>query len=232
MRTQRFKEYVAANWPTLVMLTLTGAGITVCGITFKQEFWRMLPLYISLFVMLLNTRVNRYGLLLGSFNSLLYGAVYFYYGWYGQMASAILLSFTTQMITFICWSHRPYGNSTVFRRLSGTGRLLLALATAALSAGGVVVLRYLGASDSLLDGTITMIGIVVMTLQFLSFMEYVFLNVLSTSLQLVLFITILPTHPEQSTFAIYTVYCIICIILAAIRITKLYREQRARGLTK
>ena len=53
---------------TLVLMACTAVGITVTGVVYHQQFWRMLPLYVSLFVMLLNTRVNRYGLLVGSLN--------------------------------------------------------------------------------------------------------------------------------------------------------------------
>ncbi len=217
---------------TLLLLGLTAIGITVTGILYEQSFWRMLPLYISLFVMLLNTRVNRYGLLVGSLNSLLYAAVYFYYGYYGQMTSAVALSFTTQMVTFILWTRKPYGSSTVFRRLTGRWRVLTALLALLLTAGGVVILRRVGASSSLLDGAITSIGIVVMALQMLSYIEYVFVNVLNTLLQLVLYASILPTQPEQSTFLVYTVYCLICVVLAAIRIGKLYLEQKEKGVAK
>ena len=217
---------------TLVLMGLTAVGITVTGIWFEQSFWRMLPLYISLIVMLLSTRVNRYCLLLGSLNSLLYAAAYFYYGWYGQMASAVALSFTTQMVTFIRWTRKPYGNSTVFRRLTLRGRLLLTVAAAILTVGGVVLLRYLGASNSLLDGAITILGIVVIVLQFLSYMEYIFVNILSATLQLVLYVMLMPTQPEQSTFLVYTVYCLVCIAFAAVRVHKLYCEQKEKGLTK
>ena len=63
-----------------ILLGATAVGITVTGIVFGQDFVRMIPLYVSLFVMLLNSRANRLGLLLGSINSILYALIYYYYG--------------------------------------------------------------------------------------------------------------------------------------------------------
>jgi len=46
--------------------------ITFTGIKYSQSFLRMLPLYISLSVMLLQTKANRYSFLIGGLNSILY----------------------------------------------------------------------------------------------------------------------------------------------------------------
>ena len=80
---------------------ITGVLITIAGVYYKQDFLRILPLYISLIIASLQSRVNRYASLLGSINSLLYGAVYIFYGIYASAISAFLFSFPIQMLTFI-----------------------------------------------------------------------------------------------------------------------------------
>jgi len=100
----------------LIMLA-TAIGITVTGIIFKQDFWRMVPLFVSLFIAFMNTRVNRYAPLVGGLNSVLYALVYFSYGLYSSAAYAFFVSMTLQMVTFIRWNKKPLGNSTELRRL-------------------------------------------------------------------------------------------------------------------
>ena len=74
----------------MILLGVTALGITVTGIVFHQAFLRILPLYISLVISLLQSRVNRYASLLGGFNSLLYALVYVYYELYGSAVYAVL----------------------------------------------------------------------------------------------------------------------------------------------
>ena len=69
----------------LVMATL----ITASALYFHQSFFRILPLYISLFVMILSANVSRYAYLTGGLNSILYAVIYFYYGVYGVAFQAM-----------------------------------------------------------------------------------------------------------------------------------------------
>lgn len=214
---------------TLIMgllMLATAVGITVTGIVYGQSFWRMLPLYVSLLVMLLNSRVNRYGLLVGSFNSLLYAAVFWYYGLYASMVSAVAVSFTLQMVTFILWNRKPYGSSTLLRRLTARQRLLLGLSSLPVIAVAVRVLGLVNASHSLLDTLITVLGMVVTLLQLLSYMEYALINTVSCLLQIVLYAIMIREQPEQSTYLVYTVYSLVCIVRSVFSVRQLYREQQ------
>jgi len=47
----------------ILIIALTGAAILVAGILCKQEFFLMLPLFVSLFVMAFQSEANRTGLL-------------------------------------------------------------------------------------------------------------------------------------------------------------------------
>ncbi len=107
------------------LMAVTGILITVTGIYYKQSFLRILPLYNSLIIAMLQSRVNRYSNLFGSINSILYAAVYMYYGLLASALQAILFSFPMQLITFIRWNKNKWEKSTVLRKLTWKQRALL-----------------------------------------------------------------------------------------------------------
>ncbi|MGN1095147.1 MAG: hypothetical protein ACI4QR_02030, partial [Eubacteriales bacterium] len=59
------------------LMTVTFFGITLCYIIYPSVFLRVLPLYISLVVMFMQSFANRYALLLGALNSVLYAVAYY-----------------------------------------------------------------------------------------------------------------------------------------------------------
>ena len=65
-----------------IIIVITGIAILITGILCKQEFFLMIPLFISLFVMAFQSEANRLGPLMGSINSLLYAGCYIYMGVY------------------------------------------------------------------------------------------------------------------------------------------------------
>ena len=143
----------------LLMLVIA-TGITVTGIIFKQDFWRMVPLYVSLFIAFMNSRVNRYAPLVGGLNSILYALVYLSYGLYSSAAYAFFISMTLQMVTFVRWNKRPLGNSTELRRLKAWQMIT----SVSLLAVGYVCLCFITKNVSqyfLLDNIITALGILV-----------------------------------------------------------------------
>ena len=74
-----------------IIIILTGIAILVSGIYFKQEFFLMIPLFVSLFVMSFQSEANRLGSLIGAVNALIYTATYLYMGVYVSAFSALFL---------------------------------------------------------------------------------------------------------------------------------------------
>ena len=72
------KNKIFANPILFILMPITAVAITITGIIWKQSFIRILPLYISLTVMLLQSRANRYAPLIGGLNSILYIFTYIY----------------------------------------------------------------------------------------------------------------------------------------------------------
>lgn len=210
-RTKREGASVA-----LVLLMLaTAAGVTVTGIIFKQDIWRMLPLYVSLVIAFMNSRVNRYAPLVGGFNSVLYALVYLSYGLCSSAAYAFFVSMPLQMVTFARWNKKPLGNSTELRRLKAWQMIM----SAVLFAAGLACLCCATKNVSqyfLLDNIITALGILATVLRMMSYIEFTYLGICSDISSVLLYTLMLGSNSEQSTYLIFSLYSLVCSVMAVI----------------
>lgn len=211
-----------------ILMGFTAILITVAGVYYKQSFLRILPLYISLVIGMLQSRVNRYASLIGSMNSLLYGAVYFYYSLYGSMFSAVLFSFPIQLLTFIRWNKNKWEHSTVLRKLSWKQRVLILTGFAVALVAMWILLPLIGSQYVFLDSFTNLLGIIIYFLTMFAFVEYTFLMIINGVIGIVLYITMLLQTPEIMTYLIFSVYSLICIIFAFFEAKKLYGSQRQK----
>jgi len=220
------KRIVKENLPRICLVAAAAVLITVTGILYRQSFIRILPLYISLFVAILQSRANRYANLLGGINSLLYMVVYLYLGLYASAGYALLFSCPVQLVTFIRWSRRKYGQSTQFRRLTGKQRILI-LSAFLLSFGILfAVLRAMGSDYQILDSLSSLLGITISLLTMFAYIEYTWLMLPSGILSIFLNAATMAAHPEQITYLIFSFYSMICVSLQFVRVKKLYAEQQ------
>ncbi|MBQ8016395.1 MAG: nicotinamide mononucleotide transporter, partial [Clostridia bacterium] len=209
-----------------LLMGITAVLITAAGIYFHQSFLRILPLYISLVIGLLQSRVNRYASLLGSMNSLLYGAVYIYYSLYGSAFSAILFSFPIQLLTFIRWNKNKWEHSTMLRKLNGRQRILIAAGLAVALVAMWIILPLIGSQYVFLDSVTNILGILIYFLTMFAYVEYTFLMIINGVIGTALYITMLGDEPEITTYLIYSVYSFICIVFAFFQAKKLYDSQQ------
>ena len=158
---------------------LTAAGLIVTWIAFGQTPLRMLPLFVSLVVGMLQAGANRYACLIGGINSIIYTIVYLMLGIYGSAAQALLVSCPFQLVTFARWSKHKYKNSTEFRRMSGRARIISLAGLAVCYALTLVVLRAAGSGYSLLDGATSLLGVATSVLTLMSYIEYTWLMLVS-----------------------------------------------------
>lgn len=211
-----------------VLMALTGILISVTGVYYNQSFLRILPLYVSLVIGLLQSRVNRYASLMGSINSILYGVVYFYYGLYGSAFSAILFSCPVQLLTFIRWNKNKWEQSTVLKKLTVKQRIFLSALFIVSLIAMWILLPYLGAKYVFLDSVSTLIGIVIYFLTMFAFVEYTFLMLINGVITIALNTEVAIATPETVPFLIFSVYSFICIIFAFFQARKLYRKQNQK----
>lgn len=220
------KAFFKKNLPSFILIGCTAILITVTGIYFRQSFFRMLPLYISLIVAFLQSRVNRYGSLLGSANSLIYAAVYVYYSLYASVLSALLISFPIQLLTFIRWNRNKWEQSTVLRRMKPKYMTLLLLGFSILLVAMWYVLPYLGAQYVFLDSTVTILGTLTSFLTMFAFVEYTFFMVVNCFLNIALYVQMVPDSPDTITYLVFAVYSFICAVIGAVSATKIYKSQQ------
>lgn len=201
--------------------------ITFAAVLFKQNFLRTLPLYVSLFVGMLQAKASRFSYLVGGLNCILYTVVYISLGLYASAASALLFSCPIQLITFVSWSKHSYKHSTQFRSLSMLKWILMALS---FTIGFVIVNFVLSAADSsyrFLDNSASILGLIVSLLSMLSYREYSWLMLVTGSLNIVLYINMSIDNPAQITFLVYGLYSMMCIIRQFFSVQKLFSEQNA-----
>lgn len=207
-------------------MVCTAALITVASVKTGQSFLRVLPLYVSLFIALLQSRVNRFASLLGSINSIVYSIVYFHYCLYGSALSALLFSCPIQMLTFIRWNKNKRGSTTLLRKLSWGKRGLLALGFCVALVLMWTLLPMAGAKYVLLDSVLTLLGIVVYFLTMFAFVEYTALMIMSGMISVFLNATMVSDSPEMWPFLIFSIYSLTCIVFAFFEARRIYAAQQ------
>ena len=209
-----------------ILIGITGAAILVAGIVCRQEFFLMIPLFISLFVMGFQSEANRVGALCGAVNSLIYTGAYIYMGVYASAASALLFSFPVQLMTFIRWKKNAYKKTAVFKRMSNKMRIVLSAVLLVLWTVLAVLFIHLDYEYAVLDSISFILGFVVPVLTMLAYIEYTYLWIVTAVVTLLLSVQMVIVDYKQTTYLIYAVYCFYCIVSAFINVRKFYKEQR------
>ena len=220
----KLKDFIKSNLFLCITIAITFILILTTGIVFGQAFWKMLPLFISLVVMLLQAKVNRYAYLLGGLNSILYAVAYFSMGIRESALSALLMSFPLQVITFILWQRKTRGNVTALRKLNAWAITGITVSFALVWAAMFFWFPHdetAGTFTVLMDTTTTLLGFITTILTLLRFREYIVTQIVTTPLTLAMHIMIMVNgNTANITYVIYTVYTIICLGMALRRIVK------------
>ena len=214
--------------PMLILMITTAVLITVTGIIFDQSFIRILPLYVSLCIGMLQSRVSRTAYLIGACNSVLYAVVYAQFKLYASAAYAVLFSCTIQFATYFRWKSRPQGKATVFRAMTGRQRVCVVLLFALCWGVVWLILSQTNSGYRILDISTSLLGILISLLTMLAYIEYAPMMILSGTVNIILYITMLRETPAQITYLIYSIYSMICQISALRKVLKLYKEQQAQ----
>lgn len=205
----------------LFMLAL----IVSTAIIVKQPPFMTLPLTISIFIMLLQTSVNRYAFLIGGLNSIIYAIVYMFMGIYASAWYALLFSCPLQIITFLNWKKKAYKNSTVLKSLSPKARIILSIATLVCLGIVFLILYKNGNTYAILDSASSVLGMLVTFLSLLAYKEYPFVNLISGIIAIFLNAQICTNDFSQLPYLFYSIYSFICIAITALSTHKLYKEQ-------
>ena len=222
-------QKIPATTRMKLLLIITAAAITVTGILFRQDVFRIIPLYVSLFIGLMQSQANRYANLIGAGNAIMYGFVNLHFKMYASAASAMLVSSPFQLATFFRWNKHKYKNSTEFRSLTGKQRILTAFGYILVCIIVYILLSTVDSGYRTLDTLSSLLGLLISTLTLLSYVEYTWLQLPSAVLGIAKNIAVALDHPEQITYVIYSVYTLICMIIQYITVQRLSDEQRTES---
>ena len=205
-------------------------AIIVCAAVFGQKFIKVLPVVVSLFVVLLSAHANRYTFLIGAVNSVIYSVGYIMERLYASVASALLLSFPIQIVSFVLWKKRSYRKtSRNIRTIPPRNYLWLVPLFAALWGGFFWLFSAVGSSNTVLDNTIFILGIFSSFFLMLGYLENVFISLVSTALGFWLWTTLTIGNIANITYLLYYVYLLFRQVQMLFIWWKLRREQRAAG---
>lgn len=208
-------------------MSITAIGITVSTVLCTPKYLMVLPLYVSLFISLLQTRINRYASLIGGINSILYFVVYMYSGIPATAFYALLFSCPLQIITFIRWTKNKRQSTTLLRKMTWKSRLLVALAFAVAWVAVFTVSTLVGSDFVIFDTTSSMLGILTTFITLFAFIEYTFLQLINCVATILLYINMIFSGKfEQAPFLIFSVFSLICICQSVINAKQIYKEQQ------
>ncbi len=212
-----------------VIIAVTFCAILISGIISKQNYFRILPLFVSLFVVFFQADANRYAYLVGAVNAILYGIVYFSLGLYALAASNILFSTPMQVMIFLRWQKRAYGQSTVMRKMSAKTRMIYLAVFAVAWIAVFVALTVAGSQYEILDNTASLLSALVLLLTMLAYVEYSFVWVISTAVAVILNVQVMLNEPGHVTYLVYSIYNLYCAASAFVNVRRLYQKQQEKA---
>lgn len=213
-----------------VLICITAVAIAVAAVLTGCPVYRVIPLFVSLLVMYLQTRASRFSFLLGGCNAAYYSVVYAALGLYGMALYSALMACPIQIFTYIRWKKHAYKHSALLKRLSWKQRILAVVGFGALWAVLYLILSSLGSGYLILDNTVSVIGVAANVASLMYLIEFPYIQSLSHTLNIVLYIQMVQNDPRQWTFLIYTIYALVCALISAVYMQKLYNWQKKENL--
>jgi len=221
------RQFVADNKKELYRTAVVFVLILATGLYFKCKIWQMIPLFVSLTVILLQLKANRYMFLVGACNAGIgYTLVYFSQGLYAMAAYSLLCSCPMQILTFILWNRKAYKHSTMLKRLSKKQIILIVSGFAAAWLAMYLIFSLVGSPYLVFDNTTTLVGILSTILSMCSYLEYSLLGVLTYASSTLTYLFVIMDQPDQMPHLIYSLYAMISTAMSFFYMRKLYREQR------
>ena len=209
-----------------ILMAVAFAGITVAAVLTGSDVYRIIPLYVSLLVMYLQTKASRFSFLLGGCNAAYYAIVYLYLGLYGMAAYSLLMASPIQIFAYLRWKKRAYGNSAILKRLTVKQRIISVAAFAVVWTALYFALQALGSGYVLLDNTISVISTAANIASLLYLIEFPYIQCVAHILNITLYTQMIRQEPKQWTYLIYSFYALVCGIISAIYMQKLYKKQK------
>lgn len=210
---------------------LAAVLIIVFAVLREQTLLKTLPTLITLVVMLMSVRANRFAFLVGAGNCILYTLAYVSEGIYFSAINAFLVSMPIQIFSFFVWSRHKDGKTrSRLTRMKWWQLLLSVVAIFPAWAGCYFGLgAFFEGNMALLDSLIFVLGILISVLIAFRFIEGQYFNLLSCLLNLAMFVIICIESPGNINFLIISVYNLFRVCQAAVNWTSLYVRSKNEG---
>ena len=199
---------------------ITFVLILALSVIFKPNVLTVLPLFVSIIVLFLQSQVSRFSFLIGTFNSVFYAVAYYLMGLYSLCAYALLVSTPITLCTFLLWNKNTTNGETKTRSMTAVQRLLL---FGSMALVWIILFGIFSAMDSsylVLDNTLSVLGIAASILCIFRFSEYAVLNVISSVVNIVLYSVMMTDDISKIVWLIFTIYSTICSVMAFINMTR------------
>ena len=207
---------------------LIGILIIAFAIIKQQSFINTLPTLITLVVLIMSVRANRYAFLVGAGNCVLYTVAYLSEGVYFSAASAFLVSMPIQIFSFFVWSrHKETETRSTLIRMKWWQLLLSVVVIFPAWAGCYFGLgAFFEGNMAILDSLSFVLGILISALVAFRFIEGQYFNVIACVIALVMWIFICMKTPSSINFLIISFYNLFRTVQAAVNWTLLYKKNK------
>lgn len=182
-------------------------------IYYKPSALLCIPLIVSVIVMLLQSRVNRYAFALGASNSILYAIAYAKMTLYSTATYSFLVSFPLQLITFFNWSRHTEKKRTELKKMSLAKKMITAIGILSGFILLYIIFSCLNSQYLFFDNCITILGVIATILCMLRYQEYAILQILSNLISLITFFLMVKEDLSKIIWIINASNAIICSFL-------------------
>jgi nicotinamide mononucleotide transporter PnuC len=196
--------------PIKILASSVFIAEVVLAIIYKPAILSILPVFISVFILFMQTRVNRYAYLVGAINALLYAIAYYTMSLPATAAYALLVSFPLQLVTFFAWQKHTTKGSTATQKMEWRGRVILASAVAITWLLMYVIFKSFDSEFMFFDTTVSVLGIVATVLILLRYAEGTLIGFPSSIVSIIMYISMIGSDPSRIIWLIFTVYTLIC----------------------
>lgn len=213
----------------LLPLYITATLLIGFGIHFEQKFIKLLPTLISLVVYLLSAHLNKYHFLLAAINACIYAVGYALEGLYASVASALITTVPTSIISFVLWAKNEKSSAEkqeiTVKRLNAKGWVISLVSFVSFWTIAFFIFKAMNTNRVLLDNTIFTFGTFATVLSMLRYVESSFIFPISTLINLVMWIGLARDNLANITYVISFLYTLYRLLQSIFNWIDKYKKQ-------
>ena len=203
----------------------------VCGIVTHQKFIKLLPSLISLVVIYLVSKANRFNFLLGACNAVIYCIGYFMEGLYASIVSSVVISMPIQIVSFITWKKNAKtasgGQTTQMKSFPKMVLLGIALGLFVTAVGLYFIFSSLqGAKMQGLDVALLVVGTAASVFMMLRYYESIYFYLANAAINFVMWLIIVIGNVSNINYLISAAYTVVSSVIACYNWRKIYVSQK------